>query len=472
MVLSIRKSEDAIAAASANECTVAIVGGGFAGAALALQLLRQPDTNISVDLFEKGQLLGRGVAYGTEDDCHLLNVPCGKMSAFEDDPTHLLRWAKENVDPAVQPDHFLPRKIYGQYIESLLTHALADPQRFRWRKGEEVVSVVRDGATAVVQTASGKTVRAHKVVLALGNFRPSNPFLHGKDKNSRRYIPFAWDRSALDDAAKEDSVLLVGTGLTAVDIAMSLRARGMTGQIHLLSRRGLLPLSHRVHKKYEGEWIDRPATARGWLKRLRAAALTTEPQGDDWRGVVDSLRPLTQTIWQEFSLAEKRRFLRHVRPYWDVHRHRIAPQVGSAIEKELKSGGIKNHAGRIIEYREDDLGVDVSYRNRRNGEVRTLRVGRVINCTGPETDCRKLNHPLLANLLAQKLVRPDPLFVGLDVSSDGALIEDSGRSSEFLYAIGPARKSLLWESTAVPEIRAQAAEFAALGRHWLIKSKL
>ncbi len=444
----------------ATQFTVAIVGGGFAGAALALQLLRQPCANISVDLFEKGQTLGRGVAYGTEDDCHLLNVPCGKMSAFEDDPTHLLRWAKEHFDPAVQPEHFLPRKVYGRYIESLLTQALTDGQHFRWHKGEEVVSVERDNSAVTLQTASGKTARAHKVVLALGNFRPSNPFLSGKGESSKRYVPYAWDRAALDEAAKEERVLLIGTGLTAVDIAMSLRARGCTGQIHFLSRRGLLPLSHRAHNKHEKDWKDRPATARGWLKRLRAEVSKAEAQGGDWRGIVDSLRPATQTIWQNFSLPEKRRFLRHLRPYWDVHRHRIAPDVGSAIERELKDGGIQSHAGRITQYREDNLGVDVSYRDRRSSEERTLRVGRVINCTGPETDCRKLDHPLLANLLAQKMARPDPLFVGLDVSAEGALIDDSGRASEFLYAIGPARRSRLWESTAVPEIRAQAAELA------------
>jgi uncharacterized NAD(P)/FAD-binding protein YdhS len=174
------------------------------------------------------------------------------------------------------------------------------------------------------------------------------------------------------------------------------------------------------------------------------------------------LRPFTPQIWQSLPLAEKRRFLRHVRPYWEVHRHRVAPEIGRLIGHQLLSGQVQIHTGRITRYSEDGEGVDIVYRDRRNGNDERLRVDRVINCTGPEADCRKLDGPLLTNLRKQKLARPDPLFLGLDVSGDGALIDACGEGSDFLYAVGPARKGSLWETTAVPEIREQVSRLATL----------
>jgi uncharacterized NAD(P)/FAD-binding protein YdhS len=155
---------------------------------------------------------------------------------------------------------------------------------------------------------------------------------------------------------------------------------------------------------------------------------------------------------------EKRRFLRHARPYWEVHRHRIAPEIGGLIGYQLVNHHIQARAGRISGYREDKDGVDISYRDRKTGKDESLRVDRVINCTGPETDWRRLDNPLLASLQEQHLARPDSLFLGLDVSDDGALIDTDGKPSDFLYTIGPSRKGSLWETTAVPEIRKEVLD--------------
>jgi uncharacterized NAD(P)/FAD-binding protein YdhS len=174
--------------------------------------------------------------------------------------------------------------------------------------------------------------------------------------------------------------------------------------------------------------------------------------------VIDSLRPFTEQIWQSLPGQERKRFLRHARPYWEVHRHRIAPEIGGLIGYQLLNGHIRPHAGRITSYQEDEGGVDLTYLDRKSGNEQALRVDRVINCTGPETDCRRLDNPLLTSLLNQQLARPDALFLGLDNSRDGALIDTHGRASEILYAVGPARKGSLWETTAVPEIRDEVAE--------------
>jgi len=180
-----------------------------------------------------------------------------------------------------------------------------------------------------------------------------------------------------------------------------------------------------------------------------------QQRGAEWQSVFDSLRPLVGQIWQSLPEQERRRFLRHVRPYWDVHRHRAAPEIAKFIEDQIAGGQIQLHAGRITNYQELEGSVGVKYLGRKSRKEAYLSVDRVINCTGPETDCRRLDDPLIASLLARGLARPDPLFLGLDASLDGALINLEGHVSQSIYTVGPARKGSLWESTAVPEIRQQ-----------------
>jgi len=453
--------------------TVAIIGGGFAGAALAAQLLRQSPRNTSVVLVERGARVGRGVAYGTPCGQHLLNVPAKNMTAYPDDPEHFLRWARLNHNANVQPGDFLPRQVYGQYAAFVLQQEVdRHPGRFE-RVQDEAVSVDHVGGLVEIKLRAGETLFAGKVVLALGNFPPGDPRLPGKTPHSQRYVSDPWSPGALENISRdqdreqylqqEQSVLLVGSGLTSVDVTIALRARGFKGTIHLLSRRGLLPQNHKATAIWTPFWDENsPRTVRGLLRLIRAHVEVAENSGSGWRAVIDSLRPFTQAIWRALPRAERRRFLRHVRPYWEVHRHRVAPEIGVPLAMQIQDGQIETHAGRITAYAEDADGVDVTYCDRSTGEKRSLRVGLVINCTGPEADCRRIENPLLNNLLRQKMVRPDPLFLGLDASEDGALIDGRGEPSDFLYSLGPSRKGSLWESTAVPEIRVQAAQLATL----------
>jgi uncharacterized NAD(P)/FAD-binding protein YdhS len=310
---------------------------------------------------------------------------------------------------------------------------------------------------------------ADKVVLALGNFPPGDLRLPGKTPHSQHYIADPWAPGALgaastnQDRGKDQSVLLVGSGLTSLDVAIALRGQGCSGTIHLLSRRGLLPQNHEATVIWTPFWDENsPRTVRGLLRLIRTQVEAAQRLGSNWRAVIDSLRPFTQTIWRSLSRQERRRFLRHARPYWEVHRHRVAPEIGVALASQIQNGWIKIHAGRIVAYAEDADGVDVTYRGRKSGELESLRVGRVINCTGPEVDCRRIENLLLTNLMRQKMARPDPLFLGLDTSEDGALRDAYGAASDFLYALGPLRKASLWETTAVPEIRLQASQLATL----------
>ena len=299
-------------------------------------------------------------------------------------------------------------------------------------------------------------------MLALGNLPPSDPILPGRSNLCQRYVPDPWAENALDHVTPASGILLIGSGLTSVDVAVAARARGFKGTIHILSRHGLLPKGHRRSAGRALIWGlgSFPRTAHGLLRWVRRQTETAKIHGFDWRLVIDSLRPFTQQIWQSLPYAEKKRFLRHLRPYWEVHRHRLAPKIDTLIASEISSGQIQIHSGRITALNENVNGVEITYRNRRSGKLESLRVDRVLNCTGPGVDCRKVRDPLLKDLLSQELARPDPLFLGLQVSEVGALIDGRGTASDLIYTIGPARKGALWETTAVPEIRDQISELA------------
>ena len=442
--------------------TTAIIGAGFSGAILATHLLRQADGGHSIALIGPDALLGRGVAYSTQCPGHFLNVPAGAMSAFADDPDHFVKWARLNYDSGVEVRDFLPRPLYGQYVGSLLLDEYGrHPHQLEWLR-DDAVSICPDGPTARVTLRNGRRLNAENVVLALGNFASADPPMPGRTRASRRYFSRAWSNDALEGVAAEESILLIGSGLTSVDIAIALREREFEGTIHILSRHGLLPQKHAYSVPWHESEQRLPATARALTRFIRSRAEIGSAQGSDWRAVIDSLRPYTHAIWKGLPSEEKRRFLRHLRPYWDVHRHRVAPTVDSILSSQLENGRIQAHRGRIEKYREDTDGVEIAYRERSSGKQNQLRVDRVINCTGPEGDCRKVNNPVVQDLLRRKLVRPDSLLLGLDTADNGALIDAGGRPSDFLYTVGPARRGSLWETIAVPEIRDQIAELTSV----------
>jgi uncharacterized NAD(P)/FAD-binding protein YdhS len=444
-----------------QQFTLAIIGGGFSGTILAAQLVRHSDPSVSIVVIEKSGLPGRGVAYGTDSNAHLLNVPAKDMSAFPDDPEHFLRWAKSNYDWETGGCSFLPRKQYGRYLGNIFSEAVlaGGRRRVHWKRDEaRNISATGDGKIQI-RLRSGTQIVAEKVVLALGNFPSSDPLLPGKasaDQAAHSYFPNPWSDPACESVDHLSSVLLLGSGLSSVDVAVKLRERGFAGTIHILSRRGLLPQSHKSHRPWPAFWNkNSPDSIRGLIRLVRAQVREAEKLGLDWRGVVNSLREVTPQIWQSLPDAEKRRFLRHLQPYWEVHRHRAAPEIAQFIAAQRSNREIQLHAGRITNYRDLEPGVEITYRNRRSGEETSIVADRVINCTAPEADCTRLQQPLISSLLASGLARPGPLFLGLDASRNGALIDKDGVASNSLFALGPLRKGNLWESTAVPEIRDQ-----------------
>ena len=301
------------------------------------------------------------------------------------------------------------------------------------------------------------------VVLALGNLpgeypiRQPLPFYH-----SQRYVHVPWRPGVLAGIPPESEVLIVGAGLTAVDFVLELQSAGHRGIVHALSRRGLLPQVHRPAPAYPaflaGE--NPPATMLGLFRRIRAEVRTASAAGIDWRPVLDAIRGQTPAIWAGLSWTERARFMRHVRPYWEGHRHRIAPVVAGKIEALRTAGRLRFYAGRLEKLVERPEGVEARFRLRGKSQRQNVTVAKVINCTGPRSDYSKYQHPLLINLLASGLIDHDPLALGINATAAGEVLAHRGGPVGWLYTLGAPLKGVLWECTAVPEIRNQASALA------------
>lgn len=437
---------------------VLVVGGGASGTLVAAQLLRNAVGPLRVALLERTERVGPGLAYSTSSDSHLLNVPAGRMSAFPEDPEHFLRWIRR-IEPATAPGDFVQRRRYGQYLEAVLREVregAAPGVRLELLQGE-VLSISQGGDSARVVLARGPVLEARTVVLAVGNALPADlPVADGGLYASPRYVRSPWTEGALRRVQPHHSVLLIGTGLTMVDTVLSLAERNHEGRIHAISRHGLLPQVHRPGV-VAGPPVApaEPRSVRSILSTLRHQVRHAE-EGGDWRAVVDSMRPLTASLWRGLPESERRRFLRHLRSFWEVHRHRMAPAVNDILQQLQRSGVLRIHAARVRNFQLADEGwVLARVRPRGFSREATFRVQHVINCTGPDASIGR-GHPLLRGLLESGLVRADALGLGLATDAEGALLDAQGRVSRQLFTLGPLRRGDLWESTAIPEIRTQA----------------
>ncbi|MBD2513930.1 FAD/NAD(P)-binding protein [Nostoc sp. FACHB-973] len=442
--------------------TIAIIGGGFSGSLVAANLLRNATTPLTIKLIERNSQVGRGVAYGTPVDCHLLNVPAGKMSAFVDAPNHFLNWLHSNGHEQVTASTFVPRRVYGDYLQATLKAAQdnASANVQLEKIVDEAIAIETKSSSTIIYLSSGQCLDVQKAVLALGNF----PAILPKPIASlnKQYVKDAWSNNAIADLNPEDAILLVGTGLTMADTVVALRQQGFQGKIHAVSRHGLMPCRHKSTMPYPA-FIDvetAPKTARGLLHIVRQELRSALSQGQDWRGVIDAIRPVTQQLWQTLSLPEQKRFLRHVKAYWEVHRHRIAEEIAQVLDTAMESGQLIHYAGRIQSCQQLENGVDVKISQRGTHKDIVLQVNRIINCTGANCDYRRLQHPLVASLQEQRLIHFNTLSMGIDTAPNGALIDADGKASQMLYTLGTPRKGNLWETTAVPEIRVQAASLA------------
>jgi uncharacterized NAD(P)/FAD-binding protein YdhS len=447
---------------------IAIVGAGFSGTLLALHLLRRCPPGSKITLIERGVQFGRGAAYSTGNPSHLLNVPAGKMSAFHDRPHDFVEWLEAQADLPVQgrptEGSFVPRQVFGNYVRHLLNQEIKTPSQssnLELLRGD-AQRIELSGDEAVIHLDRRRTVRADLAVLAVGNFPPESPTLADPgfyDTDFYRADPWAAD--TFTDLDPERPVLMIGTGLTMVDVAISLLDRGHKGPIHALSRRGLRPQRHMPAVKAPTPRAESFPTDLVQLTAfMRREGRRAAGEGADWRAIVDELRPFTGDVWAEMQLTDRARFLRHLRPWWEIHRHRMAAPVADRIDAAMESGQLTLHGGRIRSFDVDGNQVTLSYRVRGTSEIQQITAARVINCSGPGADYARISHPLIRSLLDAGMVRPDPLCLGLDVTRNCALKDTKGAISGRLFAVGPVTKAAFWEMTAVPDIRRQCEYLA------------
>lgn len=467
------KRTTATAAVARAATRIAIVGGGFCGTMTAVQLLRQATHPLHIHIFEKDPArLSRGTAYSTTHACHVLNVPAGGMSALPDDPEHFLRWALSHQQESgnlpqvteISASTFLPRQWYGEYLSELMRETaeeMASVHRLDvvYEEVVDIQELCTGGAELL--TSASQRIEADRVVLALGNFPPADPAGSDSDLTpERRYHANPWTPDVLPAILDSRSCLLVGAGLTMLDVLIALREQNYAGTVHVISRRGLMPQSHlQKPAAVDISPILQAANLRDLVRRVRNEVNCGMAKGRDWRSVIDAIRPHNTRLWQSLSLKDQRRFVRHVRPYWENRRHRTAPEIHALFNELVTSGAVVLHKGRIGHVHHlSEGGLSVELQQSIGNTL--LDTEQVVNCTGAECNFRKLRSPLVTQMLERGLARSNRIGFGLDTSANGAVINNRGVPSDRIFTLGPPMKGTLWETTAVPELRMQALNVA------------
>lgn len=440
---------------------VALVGSGFSAICTAAHLLSFLPPEASIAIVGDESDFGRGTAYRTELPYHRLNVPAGRMSVFPDRPDDFVDWLAENGitdDPLL----FASRGDYGLYLRDRLAVLL------RSREQRARVDFVRAKASACLPDGadgfsfaleSGERLHAKNVVLCLGVGAASLPVqtVAREEEGPQRVIGHCWQPGWLSKVKAGDRICILGSGLTMIDQVLTLRGKGHRGPIHVLSRRGLVPHPH-VSPPLPPTAPNLPESSTE-ISRLLQSLRRQVRDGAPWRSVMDGLRPQTQSLWQRLTPEQRARFLRHALPWWNIHRHRIAPEVSNAFGTLLSDGVLDIHAGylRFIEEREE--GIVVRYRRRHTQILKELQVDWVVNCTGMER--AGIGHSrLLETMRDDGVILLDPFGLGVEVDDQSRLLRTDGRSWPGLFAAGALTAGRFWEITAVPDIRVQAQKIA------------
>ncbi len=453
-----------------NSYHVAVIGAGASGALVAAQFHKRVHSHLKLVVIGNQPRPARGVAYETPFQANLLNVPAGNMSAFPDDGKHFVNWLKARL-PGSNAETFVPRMMYGDYLAEIFEDTINNSTRIEYLNAT-ATALNREDDKWIIQLNNGAFMEANSIVLALGNLLlPANPI--NFDTAGSAYHLNPWSPEISKDLNADEPVLLIGTGLTMIDVALSLRESGHHGHLHAISRHGRL---YQTHKPYQARPLSNLPkdfeSPLGALRWIRQEIKNDEKSDADWRAVIDSLRPYTSTIWNLWNQTQRASFLRHARNIWDIHRHRTSPEISNQLSALIEDKILVIHKGSLISVRSGGNDVTVHWQDAETGDCKIINVARIINCTGPSRDITRVQSPLIKSLLAEGWITSDPLKLGPRTDLPGRLLNANGQASPNLYTIGPLRIAGLWESIAIPEIRKQAAELADLLVSELIESSL
>ncbi len=447
--------------------SVVIIGAGLSGTALAVQLLREEGAPVRVTLLERRTSAGEGLAYCTQEEAHLLNTTNAASSLLEDDSGHFIRWLRE-TNRASGPEQFSARRVYSLYLKQCLDDAASSASHWgsslETRLGQQATDVNRSFRGFTVALEDGGSIDCTHLVLATGYSSPADPLADWLRPDCTRYLRNPW-KGPLPEIPRNDSILLLGTGLTMVDVALTLRSRGHLGPVQALSRRGLPPRAHHaksaplpfaLRERLYSSLSD--GNVRKLLRAVRQTIAEAGAQGLGWQSVIDALRPLSPGIWSTLGAQERRRFLRHLRPWFDSHRHRVPPEQAARLASMVADGRLQLRAGRVTSATDCGDMLVVSHHPRGQATVRRDPYRWVINCTGANVNGHA-HHSLEGRLMRKGLLVPDELGLGFQCSGPGAAQGAHGVVPG-LYLIGPACRSQTFEHTAIAELRRQAVLLA------------
>jgi uncharacterized NAD(P)/FAD-binding protein YdhS len=437
---------------------LAVIGGGFTGAALIIHAIKAAERPLSIDIIEPAAQLGRGAAYGTSDPAHRTNVPSDRMSLFEEDATHFTRWLfddgrlpdRESTDALGR--HYVSRSAFGAYVEDNLKRTLAqNPRRAELRHRRlRAVALRREPSGWRVELADGSFLLADKVALCTGHSLGAPCPVSAAALQQPGLVRNPWAPDALSAIRTQDRVLIVGTGLTMGDVVATLDQAGHQGPITAVSRRALLP---RQHGRFalDFDLLDGSAQPRTTLELLRLVRKRVREAVDpaDWQSVIDALRTTLPEIWRALPPNERLRATRRLLPFWEVHRFRISPQVQDTLASTLTRNRltIKRASVISIDAHEERLTANL----RMPGGASIWRsFESIVLCAGPSKNLRA--DPLLADLLDRGLARLDEVGLGLDVDPISRVLDARGAPHAGLLAIGPMTRGCFGEMTGAPDI--------------------
>lgn len=450
---------------------VLIIGGGLSGTMLAVQLLRLPGQR-RILVIEPRAELGRGEAYSAVELGHTLNGNAARMSVDPDNADDLTQWLTAYIRAGGWPESdqqsvpiselFPPRGIFGLYAQQRLAEAKALSASSVEHVRAEVVDLRLDAESAWLTLDNGQQLCGAQVVLATGMFPAARtPQTESSGLNAAAVDP--WDVRAMTQLDPESTVLIIGSGLTMVDAVVSLEQAGHRGPIQVFSRHGLLP--HR--RRQPPTWVDflgadhHLRSPRQLLREVRRQCRLAQAQGIDWQAPLDTVRAHIGRLWSQASEAQKRQFVRHVRPWWESHHHRSPPLSAQLVARLHDEGRLRIQAASFKGLVPTQAGVTIRVRPRGEQAVTEVSGAALINSSGIEYDWRRVARPLPQQLLKRGLIQPGPLALGIAADTSGAVLDAQGRVSQRLFAMGPPLRGLWWESTAVTDVALQAKALAS-----------
>lgn len=438
-----------------------IIGGGASAVALAAALAESGHL-MPLVIAERAPKVGRGIAYSTEREAHILNVPSQLMGISAAAPDGFLRWC-ESRSLSIQGADFVSRQLYGEYLDQILDQSLRQHQGRLWNTA--VVGLKAEGDHFIAFGEDGQQLRVRRVVLALGHTALTLPVRDIRGAVDQRIVENPWALLGYQNLSRHSTIGIIGSGLTAMDVVGAFEQDGYQGSYVLISRRGLLPFASQAVLPAGSFTIDTAVLTlplRQLVRWLREQVRALEDAGQDWRPVVDAFRSHIPGLWRRLTETERARFLRHLRPYWEVVRHRMPSDARARVDQLSASGRLRIIRGRIaeIDLNSDPLKVELQILS--VAQSSQLSVDRLFNCTGGSALRSDRLTGLLASLHSQELIAIDRFGLGLMTTPEGLVLNRAGAAVPGLFALGPLRRASEWESTAMREVRQQAADIAKI----------